>query len=164
LEISVKANHPWAGIPARATGKSFGYDLQTIRPEVIPPRATVVLPTGLVLAEDLPFNDSDECLPRLHRAQLMLREHEGVAMLVLPRGSTALKYGLLVANSPGLVDADYTGEIGVIVHNLRDEEVRLELGWRIAQLLFVRALLPTIVESDSVDARAERGGFGSTGN
>lgn len=147
MEVHLKAIHPWAGIPKRATGKSFGYDLQTIEDVTIGPRETKVVKTGLVLAQDLLFDE----------------EVGGVALLVLPRSSLPLKRGLIVANSPGLVDADYTGEIGVIVHNLKDEPVTLALGERIAQAVFVTLWTPRIVEADKVEERAERGGFGSTG-
>jgi len=84
-------------------------------------------------------------------------------MLILPRSSLPLKYGLIVANAPGLIDADYTGEIGVIVHNVTDKYVNLESGTRIAQAVFVWLALPPVIEVEDSDAREERGGFGSTG-
>jgi len=87
----------------------------------------------------------------------------GLAMLILPRSSLPLKYGLIVANSPGLIDADYTGEIGIIVYNIRDKIQHIEAGTRIAQAVFVEAFFPEMVWADAVDERPDRGGFGSTG-
>lgn len=148
ITVGLKA-HSGARIPETATRGSFGYDLQTLTFEVIGSRETRVIPTGLSLAEPLPI----------------MRDggSEGVAMLLLPRSSLALKHGLIVANSPGLIDADYTGDIGIVVHNLKDETVTLERGWRIAQLVFVRLLRPEVVESQESIDREVRGGFGSTG-
>jgi len=150
-EVHLKATEPWAGIPARSTGKSFGYDLQTIKQETVPARGTAIVQTGLRLAKDLPFWPSHVEAP------------QGMAMLILPRSSLAIKHGLIVANSPGLIDADYTGDIGIVLHNLKDTDVVLEMGWRIAQAVFVQLFIPNIIEADKVEAREERGGYGSTG-
>ena len=114
-EISFTKIDPEASLPARATAGSFGYDLATLEKRTIGPRETTILKTGMKLAADLPCEPGD-----------------GVAMLILPRSSLPLKYGLILPNSPGLIDADYGGEIGVIVHNLKDESVTLEAGTRIA--------------------------------
>lgn len=84
-------------------------------------------------------------------------------MLVFPRSSLPLKYGLILPNSPGLIDADYSEQIGIIVHNLRDEEVRLDAGTRIAQAVFVRVEFPALDVTDQDDEGRTRGGFGSTG-
>ncbi len=84
-------------------------------------------------------------------------------MLILPRSSLALKFGLILPNSPGLVDADYAGPIGILVHNLRDEPVTLSAGTRIAQAVFVRLEFP-IMEEAEADPGRSRGGFGSTGH
>ena len=132
----------------RATRGSFGYDLAAVGPHTIPPHQTVVVPTGFKLASPLPKAPSGEA---------------GLAMLILPRSSLPIKYGLIVANAPGLIDADYTGEIGVIVHNITDKYVNLADGMRIAQALFVWVALPVVDEVADFEAREERGGFGSTG-
>lgn len=132
-------------LPDRATDGSFGYDISTLESCEISARETTIVHTGLKLAADLPTSVD-----------------EGVAMLILPRSSLPLRHGLILPNSPGLIDADYGGEIGVIVHNLRDEPVRLEAGTRIAQAVFVKVLLPSIVSADE-DPDRTRGGFGSTG-
>jgi len=137
---------PGVQVPARATRGSFGHDLATVRQETIGGRETRVLPCGLRLARDLP-----------HDAR------GGIAMLVLPRSSLSIKYGLILPNSPGLIDADYSEAIGIIVHNLRDTPVTLDAGTRVAQALFVRVEFPTIAVGNDADPARGRGGFGSTG-
>lgn len=134
-----------ATLPARATSGSFGYDLAIVTEEIVGPHETRVLPTGFQLAVDLPHDTAG-----------------GLAMMILPRSSLALRYGLILPNAPGLVDADYAGPIGILVHNLRDEPVTVPAGTRIAQAVFVRLEFPALAEGAG-DASRTRGGFGSTG-
>ncbi|MGD2134841.1 MAG: dUTP diphosphatase [Gemmatimonadales bacterium] len=145
--IQLKRLHSDAAVPRRATAGSFGYDLATLREERIGPRETTILPCGFKLAADLPHDETG-----------------GFAFLVFPRSSLPLKYGLILPNSPGLIDADYAEEIGIIVHNLRDEEVRLDTGTRIAQAVFVRLEFPNLEVAERDDQNRTRGGFGSTGD
>jgi dUTP pyrophosphatase len=145
-EVRLTKTEPDATLPTRATAGSFGYDLATLDTNTIGPRETTIIKTGMKLAGDLPCEGED-----------------GVAMLILPRSSLPLKYGLILPNSPGLIDADYGGDIGVIVHNLKAEPVTLEPGTRIAQAIFAKLWLPKIVEG-SDDSPRTRGGFGSTGS
>lgn len=135
-----------ATLPERATEGSFGYDLAVVEDERIAGRETRIVACGYRLAHDLPLD-----------------EHRGLAMLVLPRSSLSLKYGLILPNAPGLIDADYAGPIGIIVHNLRDEPVLVPAGTRIAQAVFVQVHFPRLVETDRPDPSRSRGGFGSTG-
>jgi dUTP pyrophosphatase len=135
-----------ATLPARATPGSFGYDLAIVEEETVGPRETRVLPCGFQLATDLPHDAGG-----------------GLAMMILPRSSLALRYGLILPNAPGLVDADYAGPIGVLVHNLRDAAVTVPAGSRIAQAVFVRLEFPALAEAEDRDPSRTRGGFGSTG-
>ena len=135
-----------ATFPHRTTGGAFGHDLATIQEERVEGRETRVLPCGYQLAHDLPHDDTG-----------------GIAMLFLPRSSLSLKYGLILPNSPGLIDADYSGPIGIIVHNLGDDPVVLSSGTRIAQAVFVELKFPQLRE-DEADPSRDRGGFGSTGD
>jgi dUTP pyrophosphatase len=137
---------PSARLPGRATGGSFGYDLATVQDERVEPGETRVLPTGFALARDLPLDRGG-----------------GLAMLILPRSSLSLKYGLILPNAPGLVDADYAGPIGVLVHNLRREVVTVPAGTRIAQAVFVELRFPELRATGEADPARTRGGFGSTG-
>ena len=100
----------------------------------------------------------------LVKTGLFLEIPEGFEAQVRPRSGLALKKGITVLNSPGTVDADYRGEVGVILINLSNEEFVIENGERIAQLVFARVEQANWlnVEILSETARGE-GGFGSTG-
>ena len=145
--VDLKRLTAGAKLPTRATSGSFGYALAIAGDESVGPRETRVLPCGFQLAVDLPHDTAG-----------------GLALLILPRSSLALKFGLILPNSPGLVDADYAGPIGILVHNLRDDAVTLPAGTRIAQAVFVRMEFPTVAEADVADPERTRGGFGSTGH
>jgi dUTP pyrophosphatase len=130
-------------LPARATARAAGFDLRARldRPLELAPGARSAVPTGVALA-----------LP------------EGFEAQVRPRSGLALRSGLTLINSPGTVDADYRGEIQVILINLGDRKVTVRRGDRIAQLVIQRLAEVTWDEVDSLPA-TERGagGFGHTG-
>ena len=100
----------------------------------------------------------------LVKTGLFLEIPEGFEAQVRPRSGLALKKGITVLNSPGTVDADYRGEVGVILINLSNEEFVIENGERIAQLVFAKVEQADWINVDilSETARGE-GGFGSTG-
>ena len=100
----------------------------------------------------------------LVKTGLFLEIPEGFEAQVRPRSGLALKKGITVLNSPGTVDADYRGEVGVILINLSSEEFVIENGERIAQLVFAKVEQANWlnVEILSETTRGE-GGFGSTG-
>lgn len=88
----------------------------------------------------------------------------GFEMQVRPRSGLAAKHGLTVLNSPGTIDADYRGEVKVILANLSDTPFTIEPGERIAQLVVARHERVEWVESESLsDTERGAGGFGSTG-
>lgn len=130
-------------LPAYETPDSAGMDLRAHlgEPLVLAPGERTLVPTGLRLE-----------IPRGHEAQ------------VRPRSGLALKRGLAVLNAPGTIDADYRGDIGVLLINLSREEQLIAPGDRIAQLIFAPV---TRAELSIVDhlADSSRGadGFGSTG-
>ena len=132
-------------MPAYQTAQAAGLDLVAAVGEHAPVHlakgARVLIPTGLAIA-----------LPPGFEAQ------------VRPRSGLALKHGVTVLNSPGTIDADYRGEVQVILVNLGDEAFVVRRGERIAQLVFAPVLHAALVEVGSLDA-TERGagGFGSTG-
>jgi len=130
-------------LPQPATVGSAGLDLRACLAETltIAPGARVLIPTGIALA-----------LPHGYEAQ------------VRPRSGLALRTGLTLLNSPGTVDADYRGEIQVLVINLGDAAVVLERGDRIAQLIVhpVPRVEWEEVEALPLSARGA-GGFGHTG-
>lgn len=150
--------NPNAVFPTRATPLSFGYDITTCEDFTINPGETKIIGSGWRLGSELPLVESAE----LGDAGPTLVG--GVAMLVLPRSSLPLKWGLTVANSPGLIDADYTGEIGVIVSNPATSVPKtVPAGTRIAQFILCYLDTFSFVEVAEPKQARERGGFGSTG-
>ena len=88
----------------------------------------------------------------------------GFEAQVRPRSGLALRHGIALVNSPGTIDADYRGEIGVILINLGSEPFVVEKGERIAQMVFARCERAVFVEVDElVDSGRGSGGFGHTG-
>ena len=121
-------------IPTRATKLSAGYDLRSPGDIVIPAGATVGVDTGTYVV--MPWD---------------------LCALVCSRSGLALR-GLAVANAPGIIDADYTDTIKVLLHNRTQCDWVIEAGDRIAQLVFV----PFVV-NDDVPVSERTGGLGSTG-
>jgi dUTP pyrophosphatase len=140
VQIINKSHHP---LPAYATPLSAGMDLRANLDEsiVLRPLQRCLVPTGLYIA-----------LPAGHEAQ------------VRPRSGLAIKRGISVLNAPGTIDADYRGEICVILINLSGEDFVIEDGERIAQMIIARHEQVAWEEVD-VLSETERGagGFGHTG-
>ena len=120
---------------------------------------------------DLCFYPKDEAPLTLHAGQtalldtgLFLQIPEGLTGMVCSRSGLAIKHGVHVLNAPGIIDSDYRGEVGVILHNAGAHDVIFRAGDRIAQLMIVPVLS---VDWVSVDALGQtdrgNGGFGSTG-
>ena len=130
-------------LPAYATEQSAGMDLRANINDavVLHPMERRLIPTGLHIA-----------LPAGYEAQ------------VRPRSGLALKHGITVLNSPGTIDADYRGEIGVLLINLSSEDFVVNDGERIAQMVIARHEQAdfTLVEELDVTERGE-GGYGHTG-
>jgi dUTP pyrophosphatase len=90
---------------------------------------------------------------------------EGYEAQVRPRSGLALKHGLTLVNSPGTIDADYRGEVGVIVGNVGREPFTVRRGMRIAQMVIAPVARAEVVEADELDATDRGdGGFGHTGH
>ncbi|AWI25041.1 dUTP diphosphatase [Flavobacterium pallidum] len=140
IQIVNKSQHP---LPNYETIASAGMDLRANLDQsvVLKPLGRAIIKTGLFIE-----------LPIGHEAQ------------VRPRSGLAAKKGITVLNSPGTVDADYRGEIGVILVNLSNEDFTVENGERIAQLVIAKHERAEWLEVDvlSETSRGE-GGFGSTG-
>lgn len=140
VHIINKSKH---SLPQYATAQSAGVDLcaNVDSPVVIAPLGRALIPTGLYIA-----------LPDGWEAQ------------VRPRSGLALKHGVTVLNAPGTIDADYRGEVGVILVNLGGEDFTVNDGDRIAQMIFNQYGKAEFVEVDTLDS-TERGagGFGHTG-
>ena len=128
-------------LPEYATPASAGVDLRASEGCVIPSGGRALVPTGLRIA-----------LPEGYEAQ------------VRPRSGLALEHGVTLPNSPGTIDADYRGEIGVILMNLGQEPFVVEPGDRIAQMVVAPVTRVAWSEVEELDATERgEGGFGSTG-
>lgn len=114
-----------------------------------------------VLVESLTLKPLERALIK---TGLFLELPQGFECQVRPRSGLALKKGITVLNSPGTIDADYRGEVGVILINLSSEEVVIENGERIAQLVFAKVEQAQWEETNELsETDRGSGGFGSTG-
>ena len=140
IKVVNRGHHP---LPAYATVQSAGMDLRANigEPVTLRPLERRLIPTGLYIA-----------LPAGYEAQ------------VRPRSGLALKKGITVLNAPGTIDADYRGEVGVLLINLSDEAFTVNDGERIAQMVIARHEQGEFVEVEALD-ETERGegGYGHTG-
>jgi len=132
-------------LPAYGSADAAGADLCAATPAAedltLTPGARALVPTGLKMA-----------LPAGYEAQIR------------PRSGLALKHGITVLNSPGTIDADYRGEVGVILINQGDEDFVVTRGMRIAQMVIAPVSQPTMREVETLPETVRGvGGFGSTG-
>jgi len=131
-------------LPAYATNGAAGADVLAAveKPITIAPGRRALIPTGFCIA-----------LP------------PGYELQIRPRSGLALKNGIVLPNSPGTIDEDYRGEVGVIVLNASEEHFTVTRGMRIAQAVLAPVVRAVWDEVDDLDATARgAGGFGSTGH
>ncbi|EKS33156.1 dUTP diphosphatase [Afipia clevelandensis] len=145
VEIQRLPHAEGLALPAYQTAHAAGLDLLAAVPEETPvimqPRQRALIPTGLMIA-----------VPPGFEAQ------------VRPRSGLALKHGITVLNSPGTVDADYRGEVSVLLINHGDEPFTIRRGERIAQLVIAAVTQANLVAVTSLSSTDRgSGGFGSTG-
>lgn len=130
-------------LPAYATAQAAGMDLLAAVAEdvVLPPGGRALIPTGIAIA-----------LP------------PGFELQIRPRSGLALKHGITLPNTPGTIDADYRGEIGVILLNTGDQPFTVSRGMRVAQAVLAPVWRAAWVEVAALDETGRgAGGFGSTG-
>lgn len=140
IKLINKSSNP---LPKYESALAAGMDLRTsiAEPVTLQPLERRLFPTGLYI--ELP---------------------EGYEAQVRPRSGLALKHGITVLNTPGTIDADYRGEIGVILVNLSSEAFTINPGDRIAQMVIARHEQPTILEVSELTATQRgEGGFGHSG-
>lgn len=140
VEIINRSHHP---LPAYATEGASGLDLRAYIQEniIIMPLQRVLVPTGIYIA-----------LPK------------GLEAQIRPRSGLALKYGLSVLNTPGTIDADYRGEIKVLLINVSDQPFVIQDGERIAQMVIAAYKNIEWLSVDNLSTTARgTGGYGSTG-
>jgi len=147
LRVAIRRLEHGAGLalPAYESGLAAGMDLAAAlpegAPEILTPGARALIPCGFAL--ELP---------------------EGYEAQIRPRSGLAFKHGVTVLNAPGTIDADYRGEVKVLLINLGQEPFQVERGMRIAQLVIQPVSHATLVEVDELnDSTRGPGGFGSTG-
>lgn len=140
IRIVNKSTHK---LPAYETEHSAGMDLRAFTggPVTLKPMERRLIPTGLFIE-----------LPVGYEAQ------------VRPRSGLAVKYGITVLNSPGTIDADYRGEVGVILINLSDADFTVNDGDRIAQMIISRHEKAEVIETEEINTTTRgAGGFGHSG-
>ena len=140
IKVVNKSNHP---LPHYATEQSAGMDLRANLdvPFTLQPLERALVKTGLFI--ELPI---------------------GFEAQVRPRSGLAFKKGVTVLNTPGTIDADYRGEIGVILVNLSNENFVVEDGERVAQMVIAKHEQPSWEEvTELIETERGSGGFGSTG-
>lgn len=132
-------------LPSYATPGAAAMDLRACldRPLTVQPGETVLIPSGIAIAIHDP----------------------GLAALIVPRSGLGIKHGIVLANSIGVIDSDYQGEIGIGIHNRGAAPYTVEPGERICQMMFVPVaqVALDLVEEFSRDSRRGTGGFGHTG-
>lgn len=142
-EVKFHLLHSRAQVPLQATGLSAGYDCFAVldAPVVLEPGKRALIPLGFAME-----------LPADMEAQIR------------PRSGLSVRHGIIVVNSPGTIDADYRGEVQVILGNLGDEPFAVEPGMRIAQMVFQRVERPVLIVAEDLEKTARgAGGFGHSG-
>jgi len=143
IAVPARRLHPQARLPAYATDEAAGADLHAClnAPLVLLPGQRILVPTGIAIA-----------LPK------------GFELQIRPRSGLALRHGITVLNTPGTIDSDYRGEIGVVLLNTSQEPFTVAPGDRIAQAVLARHETARFVDTDTLPP-STRGasGFGSTG-
>lgn len=140
IKIINKSNNP---LPTYSTERSAGMDLRAFLSQdvILKPLQRALIPTGLFI--ELP---------------------EGYEAQIRPRSGLAYKHGITVLNTPGTIDSDYRGEIGIILVNLSSDEFVIKSGERICQMVIAKHETASWIEASILD-ETERGagGFGHTG-
>jgi len=142
-ELEIKKINDKALLPVRKTDQAAGYDLSAFLTEdiVLTPGERKLIPTGIMMA--IPI---------------------GIEGQIRPRSGLAINHGIGLLNSPGTIDADYRGEVKIIMINHGQEDFVITNKMRIAQIVFSKVISLDIVEKEqlSVTSRGE-GGFGHSG-
>lgn len=144
MYLSIQQLRPNAQLPKRATADSAGYDLYALPDTsiIIQPGEICKIPTGIAVAPS----------------------RSDVALCIFPRSGLSAKYGITLANSVGLVDSDYRGELLVPLINHGKEPFTIEPGMRIAQLVVLPILTPELhIVSELNETARGTGGFGASG-
>lgn len=142
MEIKIKRIDTTLPLPEYKTKGAVAFDLYARLDEVIPAKGLKLIPTNFVIETP-----------------------EGFMLMLTARSSLAKKKGLMMANSVGIIDQDYCGnndELGLMLHNFTDTDVKIEKGERLAQGIFVKIEKGNWNEVENMESES-RGGFGTTG-
>jgi dUTP pyrophosphatase len=141
VQVKFKKLTETATVPEYKTAEAAGMDLSSDQEQVIKPGSFSLVKTGISI--ELPV---------------------GFEAQVRPRSGLAYKYGVTVLNTPGTIDSDYRGDVGVILINHGSQDFEIKKGDRIAQLVIARVSRVEMVEVEKLDeSNRGTGGFGSTG-
>lgn len=141
IDVKIKKLQDDAKIPTYATEGSAGADLFSVDEVEISPGQTTLISCGFAIE-----------IPPAYEAQIR------------PRSGLAKKHGLTVANSPGTIDCDYRGEVGVLLRNTGDTPYRVAKGSRVAQMVISPVMIGNFqVQSELSDTKRGSGGFGHSG-
>ena len=148
-KIETKIMSPLMGtiieLPTYATKGSAAMDLRACLPEplTVQPGETVLVPSGIAIS--------------IH--------DQGLVALIMPRSGLGIKHGIVLANTVGVIDSDYQGEIGIGIYNRSTAAYTIEPGERICQMMFVPVTQVTlaVVDEFKIDSQRGSGGFGHTG-
>lgn len=141
--MKIKLNRATAKIPSRSTDHAIGYDLHACIDQAvtIPPFSRELIPAGFSI--ELP---------------------PGFVAMICPRSGLALKHGITCLNTPGIIDPDYRGEVGVLLYNTGAEHFTVKPNDRIAQMVITQAYVAPLLTTDELsDTNRGEGGWGSTG-
>ncbi len=140
IEVKIKLSEK-ASVPTYATSGSSGMDIRVIESGVIKKNEIKLIKTGIYLE-----------IPDGYEAQIR------------PRSGLALKHGITILNTPGTIDADYRGEICLIVANFGSEDFPYNAGDRLAQMVFSKVVKAELTVSDTLnETERNKGGFGHSG-
>lgn len=141
MKIKVKFLHPEALMPQYQTEGASGFDLCSVEEKMIAPKEWMLVKTGI--AFEIPYG-----------CEIQIRSRSGLA----------LKHGVSVLNSPGTIDSDYRGEIGIILINHSNQDFKIEIGDRIAQGVIAQMIQADFEQTQELSHTARSNhGFGSTG-
>ena len=141
MKLKIKKLSSDAIIPAYQSELAAGFDLHSVEEYVLKPNERKLIKTGLAFEIE-----------------------EGYEVQIRPRSGLAFKHGITVLNSPGTIDADYRGEIMVLLINLGENDFEIKKGERIAQAVIAPVIQAEFVEVDELSiTKRGKGGFGSTG-
>jgi len=142
LKVKIKRIKDNAVIPSYAHAGDSGVDLYSAEDYLLKPNERILVSTGIKIA-----------VPKGYEAQ------------VRPKSGLALNHGLSIVNTPGTIDSGYRGEVGVIAVNLGKEDIKIEKGKKIAQMVFNKVEEAEFEEVDELEnTKRGAGGFGSTGH